>query len=52
MEDNQNTINYRFALLGDSTVGKTAIFKKISNGTFTDTVASIGFDKKHLIFKI
>ena len=51
MEDNQNIINYRFALLGDSTVGKTAIFKKISYGTFTDTVASIGFDKKTLTFQ-
>ena len=50
MIDNPNTINYRFALLGDSEVGKTAIFKKISYGSFRNSVATFGFDKETLSF--
>ena len=42
-----NTIEYKFALLGDSSVGKTSIFRKISTGNFSEqNIATIGTDKR------
>ena len=46
----KNNIQYRLAFLGESTVGKTSIFKKISFGTFTESVASIGINQKSINF--
>ena len=47
MEGTSSVINYKFALLGDSMVGKTSIFKKISTGNFyTESIATIGTDKR------
>ena len=41
------TIEYKFALIGDSSVGKTSIFRKISTGNFSDeNIATIGTDKR------
>ena len=42
-------IEYKFALIGDSSVGKTSIFRKISTGNFSDeNIATIGTDKRTL----
>ena len=38
---------YKFALIGDSSVGKTSIFRKISTGNFNEeNIATIGTDKR------
>ena len=43
---------YKIILIGNSAVGKTSIFKKISSGTFTDrNISTIGMDKRTLSFK-
>ena len=40
-------LNYKFILLGNSAVGKTSIFRKISTGQFNDKmIATIGVDKR------
>ena len=42
-----NNLEYKFALLGDSSVGKTSIFRKISTGNFSEqNIATIGTDKR------
>ena len=47
------TINYKFILIGNSGVGKTSIFRYLSNGKFLDnSIASIGVEKKSLDFSI
>ena len=47
MEGTSSVINYKFALLGDSMVGKTSIFKKISTGDFyQESITTIGTDKR------
>jgi Ras-related protein Rab-1A len=44
-------IEYKFALLGDSSVGKTTIFKKISTGIFSEhNISTIGTDKRTIDF--
>ena len=48
----QKNNDYKIILIGDSAVGKTSIFKKISSGTFTDrNISTIGMDKRTLNFK-
>ena len=40
-------IQYRIILLGDTTVGKTCLFRKISTGIFMETnVSTVGIEKK------
>ena len=47
MANGNKVIDYKFALLGDSSVGKTSIFKKISTGIFFDqNISTIGTDKR------
>ena len=41
-------ITYKLILLGDSQVGKTAFFKKLSGGKFVNTVSTVGVDRKTL----
>ena len=44
-------INYKFALLGDSAVGKTAIFKKLFTEQFVEaSIQTIGIDKRTFNF--
>ena len=58
MEDYLNDINeidaeYKLILVGDSTIGKTSFFKRITSGTFYEkNVSTIGFDRKALEFEI
>ncbi len=47
MSKSNKIIKYKFALLGDSAVGKTTIFKKMAFGKFFNTnVSTIGTDRK------
>ena len=40
---------YKFILIGNSTVGKTCLFRKLSTGEFMDkSIASIGVEKVSL----
>ena len=43
---------YKAILVGDTSAQKTAIFKKLTSGTFTDkNISTIGVDRKILHFK-
>ena len=47
MIDDNNTIEYNISLLGDSSVGKTCLFKKLTTGVFMEKlISTIGVDKK------
>ena len=51
MAEKNKVIEYKFALLGDSSVGKTTIFKKISTGIFSEhNISTIGTDKRTIDF--
>ena len=44
---------YKFILVGDSTIGKTTLFRKISKNVFSENnVLTIGIDKKALEYEI
>ena len=46
-------LTYKMILIGDSSVGKTCIFKKITSGSFNDkSISTIGIDRRTLLFKI
>ena len=47
----ENIIKYKFALLGDSQVGKTSFFRKLFGGTFSNNVSTIGIDSKTFHFE-
>jgi small GTP-binding protein len=49
---NENNTQYKFILIGDSSVGKTSIFKKITTEIFSvKNISTIGMDKRTLNFK-
>ena len=51
--DEKPEIEYKISLLGDTSVGKTCLFKKITTGTFMDkNISTIGMDKKSLTLDI
>ena len=50
-KEEEKIIEYKICLLGDSSVGKTAIFKKISSGEFSDSISTLGIDKKTINYK-
>ena len=46
-------ITYKIILIGDSAVGKTCIFKKITSGMFNPkSISTIGMDRRTLSFSI
>ena len=46
-------ISYKIILLGDSSVGKTCLFKKLTQGVYTEKIIStIGMDRKSIQFTI
>ena len=46
-------IEYRLILLGDTAVGKTCLFKKLTSGTYSDkNISTIGVDRKSFIIKV
>lgn len=53
MSNESNKIVYKMIIVGDSAVGKTCIFKKITSGTFIEkSISTIGMDRRTLTFKI
>ena len=48
-----NDLDLKVVLLGQSAVGKTCIFKKITSGVFNEkTISTIGIDRRTLTFII
>ena len=48
-----DVITYKIILLGDSSVGKTCLFKKLTQGIYTEKIIStIGMDRKSIQFTI
>jgi small GTP-binding protein len=46
-------ITYKIIIIGDSAVGKTCIFKKITSNTFNEkSISTIGMDRRTLFFTI
>ena len=53
MSASEKDIKYKIILLGDSSVGKTCIFKKITTGQFNEKIIStIGMDRRTLYLEI
>ena len=53
MSNESNKIVYKMIIVGDSAVGKTCIFKKITSGSFTEkSISTIGMDRRTLTFTI
>ena len=53
MSTSENEIKYKIILLGDSSVGKTCIFKKITTGQYNEkSISTIGMDRRTLTFEI
>ena len=51
-DTNEKTV-YKVVILGESSVGKTCIFKKIVSGTFNEkSISTIGIDRRTLAFNI
>ena len=49
--NDDETIEYKLILIGDSSVGKTCLFKKITSGIFLGrNVSTVGIDRKTLPF--
>ena len=52
MDEGKNNIEFKFSLLGDSMVGKTTIFKKITTGNFqSKTLSTVGVDKRTIKYE-
>ena len=53
MSASEKEIKYKIILLGDSSVGKTCIFKKITTGQYNEkSISTIGMDRRTLFFEI
>ena len=53
MSENPKKITYKIIIIGDSAVGKTCVFKKISSNTFNEkSISTIGMDRRTLYFTI
>ena len=53
MSNDQNKTVYKMVIIGESAVGKTCIFKKITSGVFNGkSISTIGIDRRTLTFKI
>ena len=53
MSENPKKITYKIIIIGDSAVGKTCVFKKISSNTFNEkSISTIGMDRRTLTFTI
>lgn len=53
MSNESNRIVYKMIIIGDSSVGKTCIFKKITSGVFIEkSISTIGMDRRTLTFTI
>ena len=53
ISENEAKIKYKIILLGDSSVGKTCIFKKLTTGQYNEkSISTIGMDRRTLNFEI
>ena len=53
MTNTDETTEYKIILIGNSAVGKTCLFKKITTGNFANkNISTIGMDKRRLSFQI
>ena len=53
MSNSEKVLKYKIILLGDSSVGKTCIFKRLATGEFNEkNISTIGMDKRTLNFEI
>ena len=51
--ETDETITYKIILIGDSSVGKTCLFKKLTTGVYSDkNISTIGIDRKSISLKI
>ena len=51
--DESDSITYKIILIGDSSVGKTCLFKKLTAGTYSDkNISTIGVDRKSFTLKV
>ena len=51
--DELELITYKFIIIGDSTVGKTCFFKKLTTGKYSNkNISTIGIDRKTLSLKV
>ena len=49
----KSKITYKIIIIGDSAIGKTCIFKKITSNTFNEkSISTIGMDRRTLFFTI
>ena len=53
LSETDETITYKIILIGDSSVGKTCLFKKLTTGVYSDkNISTIGIDRKSISLKI
>ena len=53
MSNEENKAVFKMVIIGESAVGKTCIFKKITSGVFNEkSISTIGIDRRTLTFKI
>ena len=51
-KDQNDEVEYKFILLGDTSVGKTCLFKKITTGVFLEkNVSTVGIDRRTIKIK-
>ena len=52
-QSEEDLTTYKIILIGDSSVGKTCIFKKLTLGTYSDkNISTIGVDRKSFIIEL
>ena len=52
-KDSKDDIEYKLILLGDTSVGKTCLFKKLTTGLFMDkNVSTVGIDRRTITIDI
>ena len=48
-----DALTYKIILIGDSSVGKTCLFKKLTTGKYSDkNISTIGIDRKSFSLKV
>ena len=53
LSETDETITYKMILIGDSSVGKTCLFKKLTTGVYSDkNISTIGIDRKSISLKL
>lgn len=51
--EEEDSITYKIIMIGDSTVGKTCLFRKLTTGVYSDkNITSIGIDRKTFPLKV